>query len=447
MSATFNLSWFGIPLFFFIFNFLGTIVYQLSLVSDPVIHAEVKDFSHYQSGKRMDFMFGAAGIISFPLTFFTGLVIPAIKESAGLTTNYNVLFDPNIRNTLFATLCVVSVIGSAINLLPYLMYDFSETQHRNIIKVLRLRNLFEDYIGGDLSPKDIKAAVEEVVEAREFIDKEKINPIPYMEKLKAAKAIPDKTERKAAVKEARRALSEIRALNENIAAAPLVIKDLKKYESGIGYEKLRLARETVAMGFDGIKNIDGGIVERAKAERVVAEDLRGAAIKEAKRELNDAKKSLENQTDKEKRRLALAPYREKLRAAKALPDMENDEGAAFRRYKIRRARLLLVLKKAILEKDLKEMDTSELDAAQNMPENTRKEMMDKLKAVGAAQKKLNKYYLMAEAYMDAQAVVKDAEAYARFPEIEASYQKACDEIAENDRVEKEKSDADRKVIR
>jgi GPH family glycoside/pentoside/hexuronide:cation symporter len=440
MASTFKLVWFGIPLFFFIFNFLGTTVYQLSLVSDPVIHAEVKDFSHYQSGRRMDFMFGTASIISFPITFITGLVVPAIQQSAGLTTNYNVLFDPNIRNSLFTTLCIISIIGAAINLIPYFLYDFSETQHRNIIKVLRLRNLFEDYTGGDLSPKDIKAAVEEVVEAREFIGKEKTDPTAYVEKLKAAKAITDKEERKTAVKEARRELSKVRALNENIAAAPLVVKDLTKYESGIGYEKLQLAKETVAMGFEGIKNIDDGIVRRAKAEPFTNEDLRGDAVKEAKRELNAAKNAT-SETDKEKIKILLAPHREKLRAAKALPDIGSDEGTAFHRYKVRRAKLLLVLKKAILQNDFKEMDDSELTAAQNLPETTRKEIMAKMKAVGAAQKKLNKYYLTAEAYMDAQAVIKDADAYAHFPEIEASYQKACEEIIENDRIDKEKSDA------
>ncbi|MDR2090107.1 MAG: MFS transporter [Clostridiales bacterium] len=396
MSMTFNIMWAGIPFFFFIFNFLSTVVYQLNIVADPVIHAEVKDFSHYQSGRRMDFMFGSAGIISFPITFLTGLVLPQIQESAGLTTNYNVLFDPAVRNTIFATLCIVSVIGSVLNLIPYFLYDFSETQHRNIIKVLRLRNLFEDYTGGNMSPRDIKSVVEEVNEARKFIDQKKENITPYTEKLKAAKAIPDKAARKAAVKEARHALSEAKALNENIAAAPLVMKDLKKYESGIEYEKLMLARETVALGFEGIKNIDDGILKQAKAA-----DKKG---------------------------------------------LTEDE-QVFRRYKIRRAKLLLVLKKAILEKNLQEMDTSELDAAQNMPETTRKEMMTKLRAIGAAQKKLNAYYLSAEAYMDAQAVIKDADAYAHFPDIEAAYEKACLEAAENERIEQEKYEAAKQAKR
>ncbi|MDR3263535.1 MAG: MFS transporter [Clostridiales bacterium] len=388
---------FKIPAFFFMFNFISLFVYEFSLVGDPVIHSEVKDYSHYQSGRRMDFLFGTAGIIGLPLTTLTGIVIPLIYESAGLTNNYDILFDPAVRNSMFATLCIVSVIGSAINLVPYLFYDLSETKHRNIIKVLRLRNMFEDYIGNDLSPRDIKLCVEEIREAREYIVMEKIDTAGYIQKLKEAKLPPalsdeQKKIKKEAVKAARHELSEAKNINLNIDSAQLVIEELVKYESGQDAEKLALARQTLEWGFDGIKNLDKSILEEAK---------------------NSPK--------------------------------DNDDQKHLRNFKIRRARLLLSLKKSIVKDKLQEINTSELEAAYCLPETTKEEINLKLKAVSAARKILNKYSLAAEAYMAAQALIKDAEAYGKLAEIEARYDEACRDVDEQDRLDKEKRDAAKKA--
>ncbi|MDR1905876.1 MAG: MFS transporter [Clostridiales bacterium] len=386
MAISFKWSIAGIPAFFFAFNFLSTVVYEFNIVGDPVIHAEVKDFSHYQTGRRMDFMFGTAGIIGLPLTMLTGYVIPLIYESAGLTNNYDVLFDPAVRNGLFTTLCVVSVIGSAINLVPYLFYDLSESQHRNIIKVLRVRNLFENYIGNDLSPHDIKTSIEDIREARVLIDKEKIDTAFLKTKLKNAKTAiastnEQKAEKKESIKKARKEYYDAKTFNENVDAAHLVINDLKKYETaGFDFEKLRLARETVGWGFDGIKKLDEKI-------------------------LTDAKSIKKGKTDDERR---------------------------LKHYMIRRAKLLLKLKKAINEQNLVEMDTSELQTAQNMPETNREEILKKFKAVNAEQKKLNKYSL-------------DAEAYEHLNSIEAMYADACRQVEEIDRANEEKREAAKKA--
>ncbi|MDR1939166.1 MAG: MFS transporter [Clostridiales bacterium] len=384
---------FWMPLFFFIFNFLSIVVYEFNIVADPVIHAEVKDYTHYQSGRRMDFMFGTAGIIGLPITMLTGMIIPMIHESAGLTTNYDVLFDPAVRNGLFSTLCIVSVIGSAINVVPYLFYDLSENKHRNIIKILRLRNLFEDYVGNDLSPRDIKVCVEEVREARELVSSQKADLAYYKQKLIEAKAAsyPEKEQKNAALKEARKQYEDAKKLNLDIDASHLVLEELVKYQKkdGIDYKKLLLAKETLAIGFDGAAKLD---------EQIYIDAI-------------------------------------------TLPKGETEDEKRFRRHVIRRAKLLLTLKRAILKDGLSEMDTSELDAANNLPETTRQEIAVKFKAVGAAQKKLQKYHSDAEAFMSAQALVKDAEAYAKFPEIEASYEKACLDVEELDRIEKEKNDA------
>ncbi|MDR3293551.1 MAG: MFS transporter [Clostridiales bacterium] len=398
MSLTFNAMVFGIPIFFFVFNFISIIVYEFNIVGDPVIHAEVKDFSHYQSGRRMDFMFGTAGIIGLPITLLTGYAIPLIYESGGLTNNYDVLFDPAIRNTLFATLCIVSVIGSAINLIPYLFYDLSESRHKNVIKVLRLRNMFEDYISNSLSPRDIKATVEEVREAQALINTTPVNLDRLKNKFIAISALPDdtaeeKTLKKDALKLAKKEVRAAKRLNQDIESASLVINELHKYEKGPDAEKLAFSEWVANLGFEGIKNLDSGIVAEAKTAN-------------------------KGTSEEEKR---------------------------YYKYRIRQAKLLLKLQKIILQKNLREMDTSELDAAYEMPETTRQEINLKLKTVKEVQKKLDTYNLAAEAYMTAQAVVKDAAAYAKYDEIAAGYDQSCLDIEELDRLDKERSDAAKKA--
>jgi hypothetical protein len=91
------------------------------------------------------------------------------------------------------------------------------------------------------------------------------------------------------------------------------------------------------------------------------------------------------------------------------------------------------------------MDTSELDAAYDLPETTRQEINTKLKTVKTVQKKLDTYNLAAEAYMTAQAVVKDAVAYKKYDEIAAGYDQSCIDVGELDRLDKERSDAAKKA--
>jgi len=136
MMMTFS---FRVPLLFFIFLYLNSFVNALSIVYNQAMHSEVKDYQQYISGKRMDFMFGVAGLIATPVTMLTGLVIPYAYECMGLTTNYDILYDPNVRNTMFYILCLLSIVGAVMNLIPFSFYSLSREKHRNIIKVLRYR--------------------------------------------------------------------------------------------------------------------------------------------------------------------------------------------------------------------------------------------------------------------------------------------------------------------
>ena len=110
------------PLIMFILMYLNNLVNALSLVYNQVMHSEVKDYQQYLCGYRMDFVFGLAGMITMPITLLSGYVIPYVYECFGLTTNYDILYDPFVRNSLFLVLCILSIIGAESDSVLFLQY-------------------------------------------------------------------------------------------------------------------------------------------------------------------------------------------------------------------------------------------------------------------------------------------------------------------------------------
>lgn len=160
------------PILFFICMYMNAVFNQLQLVYDPVLNAEVKDYQQFLTGKRVDFILGAAGTITVPITLATGLVIPFIYESMGVTTNYDILYDPFVRNNMFNMLCALSIVGSVLNLIPFFFYRLSREKHTMIVQVLRRRAAFADYANNTITAEQIVETVEAHRSIRAIIDEE-----------------------------------------------------------------------------------------------------------------------------------------------------------------------------------------------------------------------------------------------------------------------------------
>ena len=260
---------FRIPLLFFIFLYLNSLVNALSIVYNQAMHSEVKDYQQYISGKRMDFMFGVAGLIGTPIGLVTGLVIPYVYECMGLTTNYDILYDPNVRNTMFYILCLLSIVGAIMNLIPFSFYSLSREKHRNIIKVLRYRALFDDYENDCLNAEEIVIAIDGIREGYEIFNA----PAPDLKALKAkvkeAKALPvEKLEATAQHKEAvRAARAGVRAgkkLLEQKDAVPILIDELTKFQKPENIRQVQRAKDLIAIGLTQLSGINASILEDAK---------------------------------------------------------------------------------------------------------------------------------------------------------------------------------------
>lgn len=161
---------FEVPVVMFVFLYANSLINSFAHIYNPVMHSEVKDYQQYISGARMDFMFGTAGLIFTPITLFTGYAIPFVYEYMGMTVDYDILYNTEVRNSLFLVLCLLSILGAVLNLLPFCFYSMSIQKHRNIVKALQYRALFDDYENNCLSDERIVECVEGIRETYKYVE-------------------------------------------------------------------------------------------------------------------------------------------------------------------------------------------------------------------------------------------------------------------------------------
>lgn len=391
---------FRIPLLFFMFLYLNSLVNALSIVYNQAMHSEVKDYQQYISGKRMDFMFGVAGLIGTPVTMVTGMVIPYVYECMGLTTNYDILYDPSVRNTMFYILCVLSIIGAILNLIPFSFYSLSREKHRNIIKVLRYRALFDDYENDCLNAEEIVLAIDGIREGYEILNA----PMPDLKlmkaKVKEAKALPaatleTKAARNKAIRAARKGVQAGKKLIEQKGAVSILIDELTKFQKPENIRRVQRAKDLVAIGLTHLSGINPSVLDEAKA--------------------------LPSATKEEK-------------------TLKNDE--------VKRAKAMLKMAKKIRKNypdGIREPDPETLRKALDMPYATREESRARAKAVKAAEKEIQLFHTTLKPYQDAQKLVRD-ERVSRtiYPEIEKMYDNARAEVEQMEqKVQKETAAAGR----
>ncbi len=237
------------PFLFFCCMYLNAVFNQLQLVYDPVLNAEVKDYQQFLTGKRVDFLLASAATITVPITLVTGLVIPYVYEAMGITTNYDILYDPQVRNNMFNMLCTLSIVGSVLNLIPFFFYRLSREKHTMIVQVLRRRAAFTDYASGSITPEQVVETVESHRQIQAIIEAEEPNMKDAREGIKNAFAIkantPDeKKYKKDAIKAAFKAYDEARHIKANKEAFnEIYLKEENKFENPSNALLLEIAKK------------------------------------------------------------------------------------------------------------------------------------------------------------------------------------------------------------
>ncbi|HCK85673.1 MAG TPA: hypothetical protein DHW68_01315 [Ruminococcaceae bacterium] len=349
-----------------ILYYLNRFVNSFAIVYTPGINADMRDYQQYFTGERIDGMFGAVGIIGSFIGMFTGMVLPTIYQMLGLEDNYDVLEVASFREDMFDVLIIAAVIGAALNFVPYIFYDLTETKQRGIVKVLKIRAMFEDYGNGILRDESIVEAIDIIDEAnllykdralmttKDDINKAKRLPArtpeekefrkkeiarlraAYKEfnaqnrdikkdRVSKAKAMPggtkeDQAARKAAIKAAKKENKELNKLNADISVCDFIIDEMNKYNTLRIKKQVERSRALEAAGYNGIFDYNKEIMAEAKAlPRSTHEEreIRSDAIVHA-RALKNARKAMikfYGTPDK-----IVEPSEEAFKAAEALPE-------------------------------------------------------------------------------------------------------------------------------
>lgn len=226
-----------------VFTFINQFITSLGHLLGPSCNADIRDYQHYITGERIDGMFATVGLIGNAITMVTGLALPAIYERTGLNKEtamslgydgsivYEVLNDRGYFISICSVLIIASAIGAALNVIPYFFYDFTETKQKAIIRVLKIRAMFEDYSQSRQITDSVREAVEIIRES---------------ESLAKAKSFDLAAEKRAGA--SRKELSEKKRLNEDMAIAAFVMEELEKFESIEGIAELEEARMLVKNG-------------------------------------------------------------------------------------------------------------------------------------------------------------------------------------------------------
>ena len=439
--------------------YLNAFMGSFAHILNPAIQADIRDYQQYKSGERIDGMFAAVGTIGTIITLATSSVLPFIYEKNGLTrenaalvtsrpeilnrvlaegktvgeilaeqlaqgqdnynNSYSALYDPEILKSLLVVLIIVSAFGALLNIVPYFWYDFNEKKQKSVIRVLRVRALFEDYGNGVLGDKELVEAVDIIRNARENAGKEMLVADKALKK-------SDKKAYKDAVK-----------YNEEIEISQFVCKELDKFSSDVTARKLQLCSGIYSCGLDYIKAID---------------------TNEAKLELSKAK-ALPRKTEDEKdyREFAIGLARNKIRAAKTVAKYYKNgvpERPDFREleklYK-KEDELNEQMKALYLQQDNERKAGNKLKA-QEITIQIRAIKKEK-EAVQKAQKKETDAHAhfnqAAKPFLDAEKLFKEKENFTHLEEISAEYDEAKArveaereaKIAEQKRLDEEKAAA------
>ena len=421
-----------------ILYYLNGFVNSFAVVYNPGINADMRDYQQYYTGERIDGMFGAVGIIGSFIGMFTGMVLPAIYQSLGLQDNYNVIEVASFREDMFEVLIIAAAIGAFMNMVPYFFYDLTEVKQRGIVKVLKIRAMFEDYGNGALKDEDLVEAIDLIDEAnRLYADrvhmttkddiqkakhlpantaeerafkkaevarlkkayrqceaerKQKIRDTKARAKQMPANTPEEQAAKKAAKKAARAEVRAYKRLNEDISVCDFVIDEMNKYSTVRTQKQYARYVELKAAGVDAIRRAD---------------------------------KSL-------------------LKAAKAMPKSTHDE-RVYRSDAMAYARLMLTCRKNMdkffKHSEVKAPDEAVLAAAEAMPEETLSQRMAKKQAIKAYVNAKSQYVRSVKILLDADRMLIECENFKHLDEIREKYMVA--KVRADEAFAQKKAEADR----
>ncbi len=396
-------------------------------ILSPAIQADIRDYHQYKTGVRVDGMFATVATIGGMVTMVTSSVLPFVYESYGIFEGNGygnggmAILDvntgvPGLLSRVMNTLILMAALGAFLNVVPYFFYDLKEKQQKSIVRILKIRAMFEDYGNGVTNNKTIIEAIDIIRDAREKAGKELL---PIEKSM-------SKKERRAAKEE-----------NEEIEISRIVCQELGKFERGLDKKKYEECLAFYQRGLMGLYALTG---EEICKELAAARELPKATAE-----------------DKEYRRFRIETAKNKLSARKAMdkyyksadtfvqPGFEELDRLFDREDDINVELKALYEAKAAAKKAKDSCSLKEIGEKLKSLENEKKDIQKACKA------EMDKHAFFARAakpYIDAERIVKERENTLHFDEIAAGYDeaKAAEEaehqakLDEQKRLEEEKAE-------
>ena len=104
--------------------------------------SDVLVYHQWKTGERADNMRNIFNWFTTPITTGLGLVSPWILAKLGYTSDWDVLFDPNLFYPIMRVYIALSVVSIAISTIPYFFYDLKKKDHDRYVEEIaeRIKN-------------------------------------------------------------------------------------------------------------------------------------------------------------------------------------------------------------------------------------------------------------------------------------------------------------------
>lgn len=396
-------------------------------ITTPAIQADIRDYQQYRSGERIDGMFSAVLTIGNVITLLTSGILPAIQKSFGIYegNGFEKPFDildvttgePGLLYKMMSALIIMAGLGAFLNMVPYFFYDFTERKQKSVVRVLKVRALFEDYSNNALNNHQIVEAIDLINNAREM---------SVSEPKAVSKAMYKNAGSKSEKKEAKKAYRAAIDFNEEIEISKFVCAEIDKFQSDLYKHMVSVSTSIYNLGLDGIKNID---INAVKEELAAAKALPKNTVEEKefrKFQIETAKKKISTKKAYDKYYGSVnnfvAPSMDDLTA---LFDKEDEIDAEI---------FELVAEKTAAKKADDKSKAASISAEIKDLQKKKKKLQAQSKAL---QNEFAKFNRAAKVYNDAKKLLAQAENFTHFDEIAALYDEAKLKADEEDRIKEE----------
>ena len=392
-------------------TFFNQFISSLGHFLGPCVNADIRDYQQYISGERIDGMFSAVGLIGNIISVATGSVLPMIYSQAGLNKEtaillgfdgsnvYDVLYNHEYFVSISSVLVVASVIGAVMNVIPYFFYNFTETNQKGVVNVLKIRALFEDYSNGNIDKEKIAETLEILRETRLYYGKEQKTPDNN------AVRLAKKSKNKDAIRQAKDAYNKQREDNEKIEIAAFVMEEINRYSTEYGKMQIAAAQKILAAGMDGYSEAD--IFTKAE---IKAMSKKNAAEKQARSDcfalLRDIKTANKTKT-------------------KYFPDgIKIFDSSVFDTLFKQEDKIEQQIHDALKAKKAANERKDDVSVYNQSIKNLQKQKKEIQAQIKKATDENSLYYRAAKPYLDAKRTIERMEQYAKIDEIEAMLTKS-----------------------